>query len=182
MKGTIPTFVMVVVLLTLVMPAPQARAENPSTIAQEDNSDLPQDLSNPLADLMTIPSQVNYDQSISPRDRGEKLQINIQPVIPFHLNNGWNLISRTIMPIIYQDDVVPGKGFQSGLCDLNVSLFFSPRAPTHSGLIWGAGPVLLLPTTSDSLLGTEKWDIGPTAVALAGRGPWTIGLLGNHIW
>ena len=62
------------------------------------------------------------------------------------------------------------------------SLFFSPKAPTPGGLIWGVGPVFLLPTASDSLLGGEKWGLGPTGVVLTQRGPWTVGALANHIW
>jgi hypothetical protein len=143
---------------------------------------LAQELSNPLADLMTIPIQMNYDHDIGPLDDGSKLQTNIQPVIPFKLNVDWNLISRTIVPVIYQDDIVPGAGSQFGLGDINLSLFFSPREPTSGGLIWGVGPVLLLPTATDSLLGAKKWGAGPAAVALTMRGPWTVGLLANHVW
>lgn len=35
-------------------------------------------------------------------------QLEIQPVIPITLNEDWNVISRTILPITYQDDVFPG--------------------------------------------------------------------------
>jgi hypothetical protein len=98
------------------------------------------------------------------------------------LNEDWNLILRTILPVTYQDDIFPGEGSQFGLGDINLSLFFSPRKPTSSGLIWGVGPVLLLPTATDSMLGARKWGAGPTAVALTIRGPWTMGLLANHIW
>jgi hypothetical protein len=131
---------------------------------------------------MTIPIQMNYDRDIGPRDDGWKLQTNIQPVIPFHLNDNWNLISRTIMPVIHQDDIFPGSGSDFGLGDINLSLFFSPRKPTSGGVTWGIGPLLLFPTATDSLLGGRKWGAGPTAVALTTRGPWTVGILANHIW
>lgn len=146
------------------------------------DAELAQELSNPLADLMSIPFQMNYDRGIGPFDDGWKLQTNIQPVIPFSLNANWNLISRTIMPVIYQDDIFPDAGSQFGLGDINLSLFFSPKKPTSGGLIWGVGPVLLFPTATDSLLGAKKWGAGPTAVALSMRGPWTVGILANHIW
>jgi hypothetical protein len=146
------------------------------------DAELAQELSNPLADLMTIPIQMNYDRDIGPLDDGWKLQTNIQPVLPFHLNEDWNLISRTIMPVIYQDDIFPGAGSQFGLGDINLSLFFSPKKPTSGGITWGIGPVLLLPTATDDLLGAKKWGAGPTAVALMVRGPWTLGMLGNHVW
>ena len=162
--------------------AQPADAKGTGSAPLSGDAELAQELSNPLADLMTIPIQMNYDRGIGPQDDGRKLQTNIQPVIPFQLNEEWNLISRTIMPVIYQDDIVPGAGSQFGLGDINLSLFFSPKKPTSGGLIWGIGPVLLLPTATDNLLGAKKWGAGPTAVALTVRGPWTAGLLANHIW
>ena len=164
---------------TLVQPA---RAEEKSSAPQGGDSELAQELSNPVADLMTIPIQMNYDRDIGPLDDGWKLQTNIQPVIPFHLNEDWNLISRTIMPVISQDGIFPGEGSQFGLGDINLSLFFSPKKPTSGGVIWGIGPVLLLPTATDDLLGAEKWGAGPAMVALTVRGQWTLGMLANHVW
>ena len=148
----------------------------------EKKADLAQELTNPLADLMTIPIQMNFDNNIGSNDQGSKITTNVQPVIPFHLNDDWNLISRTIMPVIYQDDIFPGEGSQFGLGDINMSLFFSPKKPTSDGVIWGVGPVLLFPTATDSLLGAKKWGAGPAGVVLTMRGPWTMGGLANHIW
>jgi hypothetical protein len=153
----------------------------PSAKANED-SDLAQELSNPLASLISVPVQVNYDDNYGDDDEGSKTTVNVQPVIPFQLNDDWNLITRTIAPIVYQDNVIPGEGSQSGLGDINTSLFFSPRKPTESGVIWGVGPIIVLPTATDDLIGSEKWSAGPAAVALTQRGPWTIGGLANHVW
>jgi hypothetical protein len=163
-------------------PVRPAQAGDTSETKQESDAELAQELSNPLADLMSIPFQMNYDGDIGPKDDGWKLQTNIQPVIPFHLTEEWNLISRTILPVISQKDIFPGAGSQFGLGDTSVSLFFSPKKPTSGGVIWGVGPVVLLPTATDSLLGAKKWGAGPTAVALTARGPWTLGGLANHIW
>jgi len=175
----ISTFFMFLVVPALVQPAITGDA---SGAQKGGDAGLAQELSNPLADLMTIPIQVNYDRDIGPRDDGWKLQTNIQPVIPFHLSDDWNLISRTIIPVIDQEDIFPGAGSQFGLGDINLSLFFSPKKPTSSGITWGIGPVLLLPTATDSLLGAKKWGAGPAAVALTTLGPWTAGMLANHIW
>jgi len=149
--------------------------------SSESEAELAQELTNPLASLITIPVQVNHDRGIGPRDDGSKLQTNVQPVYPFDFSDDWNLITRTIVPVIWQKDVVPGEGSQFGLGDLTVSLFFSPKKPT-AGIIWGVGPVLYLPTATDDLLGAKKWGAGPTAVALTMRGRWTMGVLGNHVW
>lgn len=153
-------------------------------IAQDEDaeSDLAQELTNPLANLITLPIQLNYDRELGLLDEGEKWQANVQPVVPFELNDEWNLITRTIMPVIWQDDVFPGTGSQFGLGDINLTMFFSPRQPTAGGITWGAGPVLVLPTATDSLLGGKKWGAGPAAVVLKMAGPWTYGALANHVW
>jgi len=150
--------------------------------AQQSGADLAKKLSNPIASLISVPFQFNYDENIGPIDSGKKGFVNVQPVIPISLNEDWNIISRTILPIASQDEIFPGAGNQFGLGDVVQSLFFSPKAPTPGGLIWGVGPALLIPTATDELLGTEQFGLGPTAVALTQQGPWTIGALANHIW
>lgn len=148
--------------------------------AQEE-ADLAKKLSNPVASLISVPIQANYDENIGPDEEGSVWKINIQPVIPITLSENWNLISRTILPIIDQDDIpIKGTG-ESGIGDIVQSLFFSPKEPTAGGWIWGAGPVFLIPTASEDALGTEQWGIGPTAVGLKQVGPWTYGALVNHI-
>jgi hypothetical protein len=134
-----------------------------------------------VAALISLPLQLNYDRDIGPARGGDRWTLNIQPVIPITLSEDWNLISRTIAPVVRQDDIVPGVGSQFGIGDIVQSLFFSPKAPT-AGWIWGVGPVFLLPTGSDALLSGKKWGAGPTGVALRQTGPWTMGILANHIW
>jgi len=148
----------------------------------EDSADLAKKLSNPVAALISVPFQFNYDRGIGPAHDGDRLTMNFQPVVPISLNQDWNLISRTILPFTYQSSVTPGSGSQTGLGDTVQSLFFSPKAPTAGGLIWGVGPAMLLPTGTENQLSSRKWGLGPTAVGLVQHGPWTYGMLGNHIW
>lgn len=157
--------------------------------ALNENAQLAQDLLNPVADIITIPIQIDFDQDIGPVDEGERILINIQPVIPFNLNDDWNLITRTILPVIFQEDVFPGAGSQDGIGDISMSLFLSPQKPTERGVTWGAGGVFMFPTASeedfgrfDRVLGAEKWSAGPTVVALGQRGPWIYGALTGHVW
>ena len=151
-------------------------------VADQSAAELAQELTNPVANIVTVPIQLNVDQNLGLADDGTKVYANVQPVIPFKLNEDWNLITRTIMPIVYQEDIFPGAGSQFGLGDISLSLFFSPKEPTAGGLIWGAGPILLLPTATDSMIGAKKWGAGPSAIVLKMNGPWTMGLLANHVW
>ena len=136
---------------------------------------------NPIASLISLPLQNNFDWGGGPNDDGFQYKLNVQPVIPISLNTNWNVISRTIVPYVYQENYI-GTSSQSGLADAVQSLFFSPVKPTKNGWIWGAGPVLQLPAATDDLLGEEKWGAGPTAVILKQQGHWTYGALVNHVW
>ena len=172
---------MMVLRLGILSASVAVYAVIPAAQAQESAADLAKKLSNPIASLISVPFQGNYDGGYGP-NHGGKYTINIQPVIPFTLNEDWNVISRTIVPIVWQNDIAGPSGDQFGLGDTTQSLFFSPKKPTSSGIIWGVGPVFLLPTATDDLLGGGKWGAGPTAVALKQSGPWTYGALANHIW
>jgi len=150
--------------------------------AQESADELAKKLSNPVAALISVPLQLNGDFNYGTED-GTRVNLNIQPVIPSSISENWNVITRVIVPITSQNDIAGNSGHQFGLGDTTPSFFFSPKAPTAGGVVWGVGPAFLLPTATDDLLGTGKWGVGPTAVILKQTaGGWTYGALINQIW
>jgi hypothetical protein len=158
----------------------QAQQATPAAGGGDAAAELAKKLANPVASLISVPLQYNYDHNIGPEGDGSKSVLNIQPVWPFSLGDEWNLITRTIIPLVDQQDI-PVKGEdKSGLGDIVQSFFFSPKKPV-GGWTLAVGPVGLYPTASDSMLGGEKWGAGPTVLALKQVGPWTLGFLGNHI-
>lgn len=151
----------------------------PPVWAQHDDAELAKKTQNPVADLISVPFQNNVNFGVGPHDDVQYI-LNIQPVIPFKLTEDWNLISRTIVPLIYQPELAPGVGEVFGLGDIQESLFLSPAKPGK--VIWGVGPIFQFPTATDDSLGQGKWGAGPTAVALTVHGPWVLGALVNNVW
>lgn len=143
------------------------------------SQELAQKLANPIASLISVPFQANIDFGYA--NDGWRSTTNIQPVIPVSLNDDWNLISRTIIPVIFEEDTVAPGSSESGIGGVIQSFFFSPLAPTDAGWIWGAGPVFGIPLGADAFT-SDRWLMGPTAVALKQQEPWTIGVLVNHLW
>jgi len=158
---------------------PPLAAAQEAAAQSADADALAKQLANPVASLISVPVQFNYDTGYA--NDGERWSLNIQPVAPFTINEDWNVISRTILPVVHQSDI-GGNGSDTGIGDVTQSLFFSPKAPTASGWIWGVGPAFLLPTASEDAIGTEQWAIGPTAVVLKQtEDGWTYGALTNYL-
>jgi hypothetical protein len=158
--------------LLLLLPA--------AATAQENDQSLAEQLANPISSLISVPFQYNYDCCYGQLD-GNRNTLNIQPVIPQGISPNWNLIVRTILPVVGFTSPAPGVDGEFGLSETVQSFFFSPKA-THNGVTWGAGPVFLWPTATDRDLGADKWRTGPTFVILRQQSGWTSGALTNHIW
>lgn len=159
--------------------ASQAQPQEPAAGGADDAAELSKKLSNPVSSLISFPIQSNFDFGMG-SGSGWKMTMNIQPVIPVALNKEWNLISRTIIPIVHQSNVVAEGTSQSGLGDIVQSFFISPNKTEP--FIWGVGPVVLIPTATNQFLGSKQLGLGPTVVVLKQQEGWTVGALWNHIW
>jgi hypothetical protein len=155
-------------------------AQSTVSFADESQAELAKKLSNPVADLVSVPVQFNHDDGLGPRNAGRNIT-NIQPVIPIDLNAEANIISRTILPVVNYQSVAPGNNGASGIGDTLQSFFYSPKALTKDGWIWGAGVAVQAPTANKEVLGSGKWSAGPTAVLLKQKDGWTYGGLINHV-
>ncbi len=168
------------ILLTAI--APQAFAERGDGVidsGENETAELARAAQNPVASMISLPFQNNTDFNFDPQN--ETLNtLNIQPVLPFELNDKWNLITRTIVPLVSQPEIFPGQGRETGLGDTTFTAFFSPK---HSGKwIWGVGPVVLIPTNTDDRLGPDEWGLGPSLVFLTMPGRWVVGSLLSNVW
>jgi hypothetical protein len=155
--------------------------EGDGIVEQGENSDeeLRRASQNPMADLISFPFQNNTNFGYGPLDKTQNIK-NIQPVIPFNLNENWLLISRTVAPLISQPKFYNGQGTEFGLGNITQSLFLGPSKPGK--IIWGGGPVFSFPTATDRRLGGKKWGAGPAGVVLTMQGPWVAGALVQNIW
>jgi len=170
--------------LTLLMPVIFAIS---SLIAQEKQGtaassaqEIADKLSNPVANLISLPLQSNVDYGIGAHN-GARYTLNVQPVIPVHLSPNWNLIARVVLPVIDQRDVTGEGNHEFGLSDATVTGFFAP-SNSRNGFMWGFGPAFLVPTGTNDFLTTKKWGIGPSALVIKQVSGLTFGFLVNQLW
>ena len=166
--------------LSIGLGAFQDVGETAGTGQLQDEGDLARAVQNPVADLISLPLQNNINFGAGSFNHVQNV-LNIQPVIPISLNDDWNLITRTIVPLIYQPSILAGDDHDFGLGDVQFTGFFSPKEPVN-GWILGGGPVLRFPTATDARLGARKWSAGPSAVVLRMEGPWVYGGLFQNVW
>ena len=142
-----------------------------------EQSDLAEQAQNPIANLISLPLQNNTNFNVGPDDRNQNI-LNIQPVYPFSIGDDWNVITRTILPVMSQP--LADGDRQNGLGDTSFTAFFSPK--DSAKLTWGVGPVVLIPTSTDDSLGAGNWGGGLSAVFLGMPGNWVVGSLFSNVW
>jgi hypothetical protein len=148
--------------------------------AQESDEELTKKLSNPLADLVSVPFQYTGTLNVGPLDKPQHT-LNVQPVYPTKLNADWLLIHRAIVPLLSQPAFTPEQERKYGVGDIVYEGFFSPT-PKPGGVTWGAGPIVQMKTATDDRLGSGQWAAGPAVVALVQPGKWSLGALLTQMW
>ena len=178
-----PDFWRILVLVAMLM------GTSVGVRAQQSTEDLAAAAQNPVAAMYSLPFQNNIYGGGGSSHNATANVLNIQPVLPFTVGD-WNIISRTIAPLVYLPSLTTGPseitgqslfvGSHFGLGDINQSFYFSPAGPAE--LIWGIGPSVNLPTATATPLGSSKFSLGPAAVALIMPKPWVIGALARQLW
>jgi hypothetical protein len=148
--------------------------------ASESATELAKKLQNPIGDLYNVPFQNNTNFNVGPHSGTQDI-LNIQPVIPIHVNQDWNVITRTILPLVWSPSFQPGQSVPFGTSPTTFSAFLSPRNPVD-GWIWGVGPIVEIPTISNKTLGSNVWGAGPAFVIVKLAGPIVAGVLANNVF
>lgn len=162
-----------IVITAMLFPLPTV-----AVFASDDDAELQKKLANPVADLITVPFQLNANFNTGPLDKTQHT-LNVQPVYPAKLEGRWSLINRAIIPLLDAPPTTAGQDREYGLGDILYQGFLSPES---KGIIWGIGPALQFDSATDDRLGSGKWAAGPTAVALLQNGPWSYGALATQLW
>jgi hypothetical protein len=167
-------------MLAIAMIASTTIAAAPAS-AEMSAEELAKLAQNPVGNLISVPFQNNTNFNVGPLSGTQNI-LNIQPVIPIEINKDWNIITRTIVPVIWQPALSPTIDSTTGIGDTVFTAFLSPAQP--HGLIWGVGPVVQLPTNTSDELGNKNWGLGPSFVVLKLEhgNPWVYGVLVNNIW
>jgi hypothetical protein len=193
MRSSLNAAIATIASLAFVGAAPCARAQSAPDAATEsapapsdssgsgdDVTALAKKLQNPIGNLISVPFQSNTNFSVGP-NHGTQEILNIQPVIPFHVGDNWNVITRTILPLVWSPSLQPAQSVPFGTGPITFSAFVSP-SQTRNGWLWGFGPVTQIPVASSPTLGSNVWGLGPTGVLVYSNGPWVTGVLVNNVW
>jgi len=172
---------------------PSSAPEKPAspTAPEANTQELAKAAQNPIANLISLPFQNNFNFGVGPFDQTQYV-LNIQPVIPVSLGSDWLVVNRIITPIVNQPtiDINPPSaagsspsldpGYTFGLGDINPQFYFVPK--NTGEITWGIGPQFSFPTATTDVTGSGKWSVGPVGVIVYTHRRWVIGALVNQIW
>lgn len=165
------TILIVAVILSAV-------ALNAQSTEHEDAAALALKSANPVANMISVPIQLNLGFGTGEYKRPSQL-LNLMPVIPFNLFS-WRVINRIIIPISNQPDSTENGGYYTGLGNINYSMMFVP--PSKGKIQWGFGPAFNIPSRSNKYLGSDAFGVGPAIVFVLTSGNWVAGVTANNVW
>jgi len=152
---------------------------SPAPAIAGDESSVLKTAKNPFPNETNVQFIYDANLGVGAHDKTQHV-LTVQPLIPFSINEDWNLITRTIAPVISQPPAAAGEGWINGPGDVQISAFLSPAKGDN--FVWGVGPVFQIPTATNDGLGQGKWAAGPTAAALWFGEQWSFGGLINNVW
>ncbi len=157
-------------LIAFPLCAQDADASAPAPAS--DQAALAKAAANPIANMISLPFQFNFNFDQGPYERYGTV-MNFEPVLPFRLSKTWNVVTRTIIPIIQKPYMLSETGSTSGIGNTNFNAFFVPQS---IGIFtYGFGLTMNIPTATDPALGGDAFGIGPTIVFLFMPGKWVLG-------
>jgi hypothetical protein len=159
----------------------QVHVDATPSSAPDESAALAEKLQNPIADLISVPFQSNTNFNVGPNTGTQEI-LNIQPVIPIHLTEDWNVITRTILPLVWNPSFQPIASVPPfSLSPTTFSAFLSPTRDID-GWTFGGGAIIELPTITNKTLGSNIWGVGPATVAVRTAHPWVYGVLVNTVF
>ena len=158
----------------------QARKVDHDTVGKANEDDIAKESENPIGNLTILPFENYTNFQVGP-NKGTQNILEFEPVVPFHLNQEWNLITRAVIPAVWNPDLSPFPSVPQAIAPTDFSAFLSPRNPINGWTV-GAGPVIQLPTATSPTVGSSVWGGGPTAVVVHTGDKIVAGILANQIW
>lgn len=149
---------------------------------EDETAELQRASQNPVSSMISLPFQNNTFFETGPKGKTQNILL-IQPVIPFSINDDWNFIARSVIPLLTQPPFNNAQKRNFGLGNIQFQGFLSPKEGVGGWLV-GFGPILEFPTNSgpDGRFGSDNFSAGPAFVALKMKGPWVYGGLITHLW
>ena len=150
------------------------------TVSKANESDIAKESENPIGNLTVLPFENYTNFGVGPHDGAQNI-LEFEPVVPIHLNQDWNLITRAVIPVVWNPDLSPFPSVPQAFAPTDFSAFLSPRNSSN-GWTWGVGPIVQLPTATSPTVGSSVWGLGPTAVVVHTSEHIVAGLLVNQVW
>jgi hypothetical protein len=177
--------------------SPVAGAQDQASAPHDHGSmeEVGKQLANPLAPIWALFTEFDAtwsDGDLNDGDMRFGSDVIFQPVMPIPLAEGWQLITRPTIPVIWTTQVPEPNRFggidferKTGIGDIFLPLIPAPTKGLDlfgGQLMAGVGPTWTFPTSTDDALGSEKWEVGPASVIVWKNEKVTLGVFPQYWW